>query len=847
MANVRPASGPDVRIVAVLGPTNTGKTHLAMERMLGHASGMIGFPLRLLARENYERAVKLKGPARVALITGEEKIVPPGACWFLCTVEAMPIDRRVAFLGVDEIQMCADPDRGHLFTHRLLHARGELETMFMGAETIRPLLRVLVPEAEFVTRPRFSALTHAGTCKLTRLPRRTAIVAFSAADVYGIAELVRRQRGGAAIVLGALSPRTRNAQVAMYQAGEVDYLVATDAIGMGLNMNVDHVAFAATRKFDGRVPRSLSASEMAQIAGRAGRHTRDGSFGTTAEVGPLDPELAERIESHSFEPLRALQWRNDELRFTSIDTLRASLDRAPRRAGLVRAREADDELALAHLAGDAEIARWARGPAAVALLWEVCCIPDFGKITGEGHARLVAQIFRFLIGAEGGTAGPLPTDWVARQVDRLNRTDGDIETLMQRIAGIRTWTYVSHHGAWLHDADGWQGRTRAIEDKLSDALHDRLIQRFVDRRAASLMGHMRRSRELFATVGNAGEVLVAGHFVGTLDGFRFAPDPSVAGGGTARDTGRSLNAAALRALAAPIRRRITQLEADDDAAFMVAADGTVLWHNHAVGRLYRGSHILSPRIEALSSELLSAEAKGRVRARLARFVDAHLRTVLRPLYGARETPLDGAARGLLWQLAESLGALHRRDVQQQIGALSRSDRRALAQQGVRLGVESVFFANLLKPRAMALRGLLWWLNAGQQEAPPALPMGRPSLTRPAGVPAAFLEAIGYRCLGDCTIRVDILERLLGRLRTLSAAATTLLPECDMARIAACDITALGPLVAALGYQTEQRDGQLHLITGQRRPARRRSRLSARQNAEDNSSPFAALRALRQAP
>ncbi len=289
MANVRPASGPDARIVAVLGPTNTGKTHLAMERMLGHASGMIGFPLRLLARENYERAVKLKGPARVALITGEEKIVPPGACWFLCTVEAMPIDRRVAFLGIDEIQMCADPDRGHLFTHRLLHARGELETMFMGAETIRPLLRLLVPEAEFITRPRFSALTNAGTCKLTRLPRRTAIVAFSAADVYGIAELVRRQRGGAAIVLGALSPRTRNAQVAMYQAGEVDYLVATDAIGMGLNMNVDHVAFAATRKFDGRVPRSLTASEMAQIAGRAGRHTRDGTFGTTAEVGPLDP------------------------------------------------------------------------------------------------------------------------------------------------------------------------------------------------------------------------------------------------------------------------------------------------------------------------------------------------------------------------------------------------------------------------------------------------------------------------------------------------------------------------------------------------------------------------------
>jgi ATP-dependent RNA helicase SUPV3L1/SUV3 len=845
---VRTTAGPSSvsRIVAVLGPTNTGKTHLAMERMLGHASGMIGFPLRLLARENYERAVQLKGAKRVALITGEEKIVPPDASWFLCTVEAMPVDRRVAFLGVDEIQMCADPDRGHLFTHRLLHARGDLETMFMGAETIRPLLRLLVPEAEFITRPRFSALTHAGTCKLTRLPRRSAIVAFSAADVYGIAELVRRQRGGAAIVLGALSPRTRNAQVAMYQAGEVDYLVATDAIGMGLNMNVDHVAFAATRKFDGRVPRALTASEMAQIAGRAGRHTRDGSFGTTAEIGPLDAELAGRIESHTFEPLRALQWRNADLRFASIGTLRASLDRAPGRPGLVRAREADDELALAHLAVDPEIARWGRGPAAVALLWEVCRIPDFGKVTGEGHARLLAQIFRYLVGADGGAAGPLPTDWVARQVDRLNRTDGDIETLMQRIAGIRTWTYVSHQGAWLRDADGWQQRTRAIEDKLSDALHDRLIQRFVDRRAASLMGHMRRSRDLYATVGDTGEVLVEGHFVGTLDGFRFAPDPAVSGGGAARDAGRTLNAAAMRALAAPIRGRIAQLEADDDAAFAISDDGTVLWRNTAVGRLRRGPHVLSPRVEALSSDLLSAEARGRVRERLERFVEAHLRAALRPLYAARETPLGGSARGLLWQLAESLGALRRRQVQQQIGTLSREDRRVLAEQGVRLGIESVFFAGLLKPRTMALRGLLWCLHAGWQDVPHALPLSRPSLTPPAAVPTAFLEAMGYRSLGGRAIRVDILERLQRRLRVLTAATTTILPERDLARLVGCETEALAPLLAALGYRAERTDGRLHLVGGRRRPAPRGKRPMARHDAEDSGSPFAVLRVLRRA-
>lgn len=851
MVRTSGAAAEGSRTVAVLGPTNTGKTHLAMERMLGHASGMIGFPLRLLARENYDRAVQIKGARRVALITGEEKIVPPEASWFLCTVEAMPVDRRVAFLGIDEIQMCADPDRGHLFTDRLLHARGELETMLMGAETIRPLLRRLVPGVEFIVRPRFSALTHAGPCKLTRLPRRTAVVAFSAADVYGIAELVRRQRGGAAIVLGALSPRTRNAQVAMYQAGEVDYLVATDAIGMGLNMHVDHVAFAATRKFDGRGPRRLIAAEMAQIAGRAGRHTRDGSFGTTAEIGPLDAELAQRIESHIFEPLTTLKWRNSDLRFASLEALRASLGRLPDRPGLTRAREADDELALAHLSADAEIADLARGPAAVTLLWDVCRIPDFGKVAGEGHARLLGQMFRYLIGAGSGAPGQLPTDWVARQVDRLNRSDGDIETLMQRIAGIRTWTYVSHQSSWLADADAWQQRTRAIEDKLSDALHERLIQRFVDRRTASLVGHMRSRGDLTAAVGAAGEVLVEGHFVGTLDGFRFAPDPSV--GGRAGDAGRSVTAAAVRALARPIRRRIDALEADGDDAFTLAADGTVLWQRAAVGHLQRGADVLTPRVEVLASDLLPGEARARLRIRLARFVEERLRSRLAPLYAARETALPGAARGLLWQLAEALGTLPRRRAQAQIAALSRSDRQALTEAGVRFGSEMIWLPRLLKPEAMTLRGLLWWLHAAASStaALPALPLGRP-LLHPPSVPAAFLEAAGYRPTGDGALRIDIAERLHGLMRRAARApAATPLPEADLLRLIGCPAAALPAILDALGYPTARTDAGLHLDGGdrarQRRPAaggpaHTAKRRSAPKPADDSSA-FAALRAL----
>lgn len=852
MARTSAAAAPGARIVAVLGPTNTGKTHLAMERMLGHASGMIGFPLRLLARENYDRAVKIKGERRVALITGEEKIVPPDASWFLCTVEAMPVDRRVAFLGIDEIQMCADPDRGHLFTDRLLSARGEIETMFMGAETIRPLLRRLVPGVEFVVRPRFSALTHAGPCKLTRLPRRTAVVAFSAADVYGIAELIRRQRGGAAIVLGALSPRTRNAQVAMYQAGEVDYLVATDAIGMGLNMHVDHVAFAATRKFDGRGPRRLTAAEMAQIAGRAGRHTRDGSFGTTAEIGPLDAELAQRIEAHTFEPLTNLQWRNSDLRFASLPALRASLARLPDRPGLVRAREADDELALAHLGADAEIAGLARGPAAVALLWDVCRIPDFGKVASEAHARLLGQMFRFLIGAGGGTAGRLPTDWVARQVDRLNRSDGDIETLMQRIAGIRTWTYVSHQSNWLADAEGWQQRTRAIEDKLSDALHQRLIQRFVDRRTASLVGHMRSRGDLIASVGAEGDVRVEGHFVGTLEGFRFAPDPSVSV--SAGDAGRSVTAAAVRALAAPIRQRVSRFEGDDDSAFTLATDGIVSWRQEAVGRLHRSPDILSPRVEPLASDLLGGEARERLRRRLALFVAARLRTCLAPLYRAREaTAMEAAARGLLWQLAEALGMLPRRSARAQIAALSKSDRQALTAAGIRLGREAVWIPRLLKPEAMALRGLLWWLHAGGSGAPPVLALGRAMLDPSPQVPAAFLAATGYHLVGDAAVRIDAVERAHALLqRALRTPVPTPLPEAELARLLGCPPAGLASLLGSLGYRTAREESRLIVAAGKgrpprpgrdstARPARRTS--SRKEDLNEAHSPFAALRAL----
>ena len=511
-------------VTAVLGPTNTGKTHLAIERMLGHSSGIIGLPLRLLAREVYNKIVDRIGVAEVALITGEEKIKPPNPRFWVSTVEAMPRELDVAFLAIDEVQLGADLDRGHVFTDRMLNRRGREETLVLGAATVRPMVERLLPGAHVLTRPRLSQLTFAGEKKITRLPRRSAIVAFSAEEVYSIAELIRRQRGGAAVVLGSLSPRTRNAQVALYQSGDVDYLVATDAIGMGLNLDVDHVAFASDRKFDGYQFRKLNPAELAQIAGRAGRATRDGSFGTTGRCPPFETELAQALESHNFEPIRVLQWRNTALDFASLGSLQASLAETPKESGLTRAPIAEDILVLEHAARDDEIRALATTRAAVERLWDVCQIPDYRKISPATHAELATTVFGFLM-----REGAIPTDWFARQVEQADKTDGDIDTLSNRIAHIRTWTFAANRPDWLADPEHWQGVTRAVEDKLSDALHERLTERFVDRRTSVLMRRLRENTSLETDISKTGDVVVEGHAIGRLDGFVFTPEASAAG------------------------------------------------------------------------------------------------------------------------------------------------------------------------------------------------------------------------------------------------------------------------------------------------------------------------------
>ena len=748
-------------VTAVLGPTNTGKTHLAIERMLAHSTGIIGLPLRLLAREVYNKAVERVGSDAVALVTGEEKIKPANPRFWVATVEAMPRDLDVAFVAIDEIQLGADLERGHVFTDRMLNRRGREETLVLGAATMRPMVEKLLPGANILSRPRLSQLTFAGDKKLTRQPRRTAIVAFSAEEVYAIAELIRRQRGGAAVVLGALSPRTRNAQVAMYQSGDVDYLVATDAIGMGLNLDVDHVAFASDRKFDGYQFRRLNPSEFAQIAGRAGRAMRDGTFGTTGRCEPFEPELVQALEAHSFENVKILQWRNTDLDFASPGALTASLAAAPTLQGLTRAPTAEDILVLDHASRDEDVRTMATTRAAVERLWEVCQVPDYRKLSPAAHSELVVALYGFLM-----RQGRIPDDWFAQQVAQADRTDGDIDTLSQRIAHIRTWTFAANRPDWLTDPVHWEGVARAVEDKLSDALHERLTERFVDRRTSVLMRRLRENTMLETEITKTGEVVVEGHAIGRLDGFRFAPESTTSG-----QEAKALSAAAQKALAGEIEARATRLSQGPDSAFVLAAGGTIRWVGEAVAKLTAGDNILRPRVRILSDEQLTGAALEHVQTRLDLWTRTHIERLLSPLFvlGAADD-VTGLARGIAYQVVEALGVLERSRVAEDVKSLDQPARAVLRKHGVRFGAFHIYVPALLKPGPRALAAELWALKhggpdtKGLDDVQRLASSGRTSFPADKETPKALYRASGYRVCGERAVRVDILERLADLIR-----------------------------------------------------------------------------------
>ena len=824
-------------VTALLGPTNTGKTHLAVERMLAHRTGMMGFPLRLLAREVYDRVVEEKGAGAVALVTGEERRIPEEPRYFVCTVESMPLDREVEFVGVDEIQLAGDRERGHVFTDRLLRARGTAETMFLGSDTMRPLIRTLVPEARFTSRPRLSTLAHEGHCKLARLKPRNAVIAFSTESVYALAERIRGLRGGCAVVLGALSPRTRNAQVGLYQAGEVDSLVATDAIGMGLNLDLDHVAFSAYRKFDGRTTRMLTAAEIAQIAGRAGRHLRDGSFGTTGGVEPFDPALVQAVENHRFPAVHRAYWRNAALCFDSLLALAESLAEPPPLPGLRRTHDADDHRTLLVLARDPAVAETLTGADRVALLWEACQIPDFRKTMAEDHVGLVRRIYLSLV-----ESGRLPPDWVGRSIERLAPTEGDIDTLTARISHVRTWTYVSHRADWVDDARGWQERTRALEDALSDALHTRLTQLFVNRRARQSRPGRRADEALFALVGEGGAVTVEGELAGVFDGFRFRPDAEA-------ERSREVLAAANRLVEREVARRVAAAVADGDDAFALGLEseregvprwGEIAWQGAAIARLGQGDTPLRPQIALIGEDHLSAAQRERVRRRLQAWLDRRIARDAGPLVSLREAALEGSARGVAFALSEALGCVPRRSLSPQIAALEGEGRRALAQAGVRLGALSVFVPAMLKPARSRCASLLWWAWSGAGTLPP-MSGSAVSMDRDPAVPDACYAALGLVPLGCQAIRADIVERLAARLRK-AAREEPFAVDPGMLKLAACKRAKFDDILVALGYAMVGlgTDGLPRYGRSGTRPRRPAEKTRRRGRGVDPDSPFAKL-------
>ncbi|WP_170586226.1 helicase-related protein [Ruegeria arenilitoris] len=781
------------RIVAVLGPTNTGKTHYAIERMLGHRTGVIGLPLRLLAREVYDKIVAIRGPSVVALVTGEERIVPPRTQYWVCTVEAMPEGMGTDFVAIDEIQLCADPERGHVFTDRLLRMRGTHETLFLGADTMRGPIAALVPQAQFARRERMSQLVYTGSRKISRMPPRSAIVGFSVENVYAIAELLRRQKGGAAVVMGALSPRTRNAQVELYQNGEVDYLVATDAIGMGLNLDVNHVAFSSLSKFDGRRMRPLAPNELAQIAGRAGRGMSDGTFGVTGEASPLDEGVAQAIMDSRFTPMKKLNWRNAALRFGSVDALIDSLEASPDNEHLVKARPADDLNALKSLAQVPEVAARASDGPSIRLLWDVCRIPDFRGISHAEHASLLESIFGHL--HERGT---IPEDFLARQIRRIDRTDGDIDALSKRLAYIRTWTYVAQRNGWVRDESHWRAETRAVEDRVSDALHERLTQRFVDRRTSVLLRRLKQKEALLAEVNDKGEVTVEGEFVGRLEGFRFIPDKSAQG-----TEAKALKSASLQALAPQFHLRADRFYNAPDTEIDFTDQGGLMWGEYAVGKLVAGAEPLKPMVEVFVDEAAGPEVEQKVQRRLQHFIDRKIAALFEPLLNlSRDEELTGLAKGFAFRMVEALGILPRAGVAQEVKDLDQDARGALRKHGIRFGQFTIFMPLLLKPAPTRLRLVLWALANGLQEFPEAPPPGLVTVPVAKGAPEGYDTMCGYRNAGERSIRIDMLERLADMLRAEDSRGG-FEAKADMLSITGMTLEQFADLMQGLGYKAER--------------------------------------------
>ena len=788
------------KITAVLGPTNTGKTHLAIETMLSFDSGMIGFPLRLLAREVYDKVIQKVGLDKVALITGEEKIIPDNSKYYLCTVESMPIDKQLDFVGVDEIQMCADHERGHIFTDRLLNVRGIKLTMFMGSNTIKNIISKLDDDIEFINRNRLSKLFYAGHKKISRINRKTAIIAFSAEEVYAIAELIRRQKGGAAIVMGSLSPKTRNAQVELYQSGDVDFLVATDAIGMGINMDLDHVYFSNLKKFDGKKLRKLNLSEIGQIAGRAGRYLNDGSFGVTGECKEIGPEEIDLLENHKFEEVQSLFWRNSNLNFNNPGTLIKSLDEKPNKSWLRKIHECEDEKALKFFLRDKNFENVEFNKEKLSLLWECCQIPDFVKKTYGNHYEVIGNVFKYL----NSKNGRITDDYMRLQLMKLDKLEGNVDSLSNRIANVRTWSYVSNKKNWIENHDYWIEKTKLLEDKLSDRLHEELTKTFIDKRASVLARGLKQDMDFNTKILENNDVMIDDQFIGKINGLKLELDLKK---GALETDIKSLKKAARQTVGPELERRIQMII--DTNLIELHDDFKIYWNKSPIGRLVSGKDYLNPNIELIVDDILEQNQKQKLIHFLENWLMNKITIILKSLVDLKDLKeKNSSIKALAYQLYEQNGVLKREQVSDYLKNLGQNERKILRDLGVRFGRYHIFLHRLIKPDAVSLRTLLW-KNHHQKYfdlKPPTF--GLNFLDDNKIKNKNFMLLCGFEKFDKFYVRIDILERLFIQIiNTGTEKEKEVKMTPDMLNLLGCNKNSFKNLLKNMSYKIIEKDDQ----------------------------------------
>ena len=793
---------PQNKITAVLGPTNTGKTFLAIETMLSFDTGMIGFPLRLLAREVYDKIIKKVSLDKVALITGEEKIIPSNAKYFLCTVESMPINKNLDFVAIDEIQMCADHERGHIFTDRLLNLRGEKLTMLMGSSTIKNIINKLGEDTEFINRDRLSKLSYVGHKKISRINRKTAIIAFSTEEVYAIAELVRRQKGGAAIVMGSLSPKTRNAQVELYQSGDVDFLVATDAIGMGINMDLENVFFSNLKKFDGKKLRRLNLSEIGQIAGRAGRFLNDGSFGITGDCKDISPEDVDLLENHKFDELKTLFWRNSNLNFNNSTSLIKSLEEKPNKDWLRKIHECEDEKVLKYFLKDMANHNIKDDQKTLELLWECCQIPDFVKKTYGNHLEVVSKVFGFL----NEEKHKISNDYMRLQLMKLDKLEGNVDSLSNRIANVRTWSYVANKINWVENQDYWIEKTKLLEDKLSDRLHEELTKTFIDKRASALARGLKQEMNFKTEIMKDDKVIIDDQFIGNLKGLKFEMDLKT---GALETDIKSLKKAARLTVGPELQKRVRLII--NTRLIEIKEDFKIYWKNYAIAKLDSGKDYLSPGLLLIVDDILETADKQKLSKFIEKWIKEKINTTLKSLIDLRNLKESNSSiKALAYQLYENNGVIKREKVTDYLKKLGQDERKILRDLGVKFGRYHIFLFKLLKPDAVSLRILLW-KNFHQRNfdlTPPTF--GLNFLNDNNIKNKNFMLLCGFENFDNYFVRIDILERLFVQIINTNPEKNKeikLIPE--MLNLLGCSKENFKKLIEKMNYKTYEKENNIY--------------------------------------